>query len=160
MKRLLIAATLVFSTVTTSFALSCRPASVELSFQSYNESKNQHIMVYGTLSNQRNIIQAPQDGEFPSGRIFTATFDGMQGNRAGFQKALTTNVEIHETCIATWCGAVGVDPQVNILAFFEVTPYGYRLDEGPCQGAIFINPERKTIKNALRCLRGGVCAPD
>ncbi len=160
MKTLLFASLLLALSTGNAFALKCERLSLEFSFQEFAKSDKSYIMVQGTLSDQRDIITAPLDDDGnDQGRIFTATFTGWQGDRAGFTKPLTAPVNVRETCMGPWCGAIGIDPQEPVLAFFEVTPYGYRLDEGPCGGAVFYHPDNKTINNALRCLRGGICAP-
>ena len=159
MKIIAFASLLIVSLTNSAFALSCLQPSLEFSFKVFAKSEKSYILVHGTLSAQRDIITAPLDDDGNGqGRFFTATFTGMQGNRAGFQQHLSAPVKVRETCAGPWCGSIPVDG-TPFIGFFETTPYGLTLEEGPCKATLFYNPSDEEIDHALQCLRGGVCTP-
>ena len=138
-------------------ALSCMRTSIEDSFNLYSESTETYIMVLGKLVNKRAIVPAKEStatGE-ARGESYTADFIGQMATRSGFDREVKLTVAVSGTCAAVWCGRVSSD--VQMLGFLQETPYGYKLTDGPCGGAVFYNVDKQMKRKALRCMRGGVC---
>ena len=160
MKRLLAITCLLALTTGPALALSCMRPTIEGSFLGHAEAKENYILVFGKLSNKRNVVHGPKvlEGDGARSENFTATFVGEQATRSGFDRPLKTTVAISTNCLGPWCGAVSID--MPMITFLQITPYGHRLTEGPCGGNIFYDPSKAEEKSVLRCLRGGVCNPD
>lgn len=160
MKRLLTITCLLALTAGPALALSCVQPTIEGSYLDHAEAKESYILVYGTLTNKRNVVLGPEREGVVGGRAenFTATFIGHQGTRAGFDRPIKTDVAISTTCAGAWCGSVAMDAM--LMTFLETTPYGYRMTIGPCSGSEFYTPTKDEKRRMLRCLRGGVCNPD
>ncbi len=157
MKRLPVISCLLALTTGPAFALSCLPSTIERSYQFHAKAKEQYILVFGKLTNKRNVVHGPdiQGNTDAHSENFTATFVGEQATRSGFDRPLKTTVAVSTTCAGAWCGSVNID--LPMITFLMVTPYGHRLTEGPCGGNVFYNPDKGQTKRALQCLLGGVC---
>jgi len=159
-KRLLAITCLLALTVGPALALSCLRPTIQGSYLDHAKAEESYILVFGKLTNKRNVVRGPkiQGGTGARSENFTATFVGKQASRAGFDRPLKTTVAVSTTCAGPWCGSINID--LPMITFLEITPYGHRLTEGPCGGNIFYNPTKAEEKSVLRCLRGGVCNPD
>ena len=159
MKRLILAACLMLLTSQQGFALSCMRPSVEGSYIAHSEAKERFILVSGRLTDKRNVVHGPEieGGMGNRSENFTATSVGHQASRAGFDRPIKTTVAVSAVCAGPWCGSVAMD--TPMFTFLEITPYGHELADGPCGGNVFYNPTKDQIVRVLRCLRGGVCAP-
>ncbi|WP_428540964.1 hypothetical protein [Profundibacter sp.] len=162
MKRLLAIPCLLALTAGPAFALSCARPTIEGSYLEHSQAKEHYILVFGYLTNKRNVVIGPEREGFvgTGGRSenFTATFIGHQGTRAGFDRPIKATVAISTTCADAWCGSVAMDAM--LMTFLETTPYGHRMTIGPCSGSEFYTPTNDEKRSMLRCLRGGVCNPD
>ncbi|WP_457646833.1 hypothetical protein [Profundibacter sp.] len=160
MKRLLATTCLLALTAGPALALSCLRPTIENSYLDHAKAEESYILVFGELTNKRNMVHGPKipGGTGARGESFTATFVGKQASRAGFDRPLETTVAVSTTCAGPWCGSVNFD--LPMITFLEITPYGHRLTEGPCGGNIFYTPTEAEEKSVLQCLRGGVCNPD
>ncbi len=160
MKRLLAITCLLALTAGPALALSCARPTIEGNFLEHSQAKERYILVFGYLTNRRNVVPGPEREGVVGGRSenFTATFIGHQGTRAGFDRPIKTTVAISTTCAGAWCGSVAMDAMM--MTFLETTPYGHRMTIGPCSGSEFLTPTKDQKRRMLQCLRGGVCNPD
>ncbi len=160
MKRLIAAICLTFLTASQSFALSCVAGSIEDSYISHSEAKEQFILVTGRLTDKRNVVLGPEieNGIGARSENFTATFVGHQATRAGFDRPLDISVAVSIECGGPWCGSVTVG--TPMITFLEITPYGHQLAVGPCGGSVFYNATKEQISRVMQCLLGGVCVPE
>ena len=157
MKKLLMASAIFALTGGQAVSLSCMSPTIESSFIHYSESESTYIMALGKLVNIRSVVPAKDDMSSGDvrGESYTADFIGHMATRSGFDREVKLTVAVSGTCAAVWCGRVSSD--VQMLGFFQETPYGYKLTDGPCGGAVFYNVDKQMKRKALRCMRGGVC---
>jgi hypothetical protein len=140
---------------TPALALSCFPPTIQQAFMGVQDSPEMFAPVVGRFDGFAS--RAPSNSQNPQDRTFWANFDGSHISSKGAKsdRTLQVQVQITETCAASWCGNLAAGTQM--LTYLLKSGNSYFLTVGPCGGNSVINPTAMQVKTVRSCMAKGRC---
>lgn len=150
------AALAMIAAATHAQALSCVPASVQLSYTQAAEDDRAYVILDGQFTfDQSDLPPRPVDNANPPDTFVKATFSGGYFNGTNFTRKWSGPVTINAQCFGPWCSHATTG--MTGIAFVERTDTGYVLSLSPCGGGFFANATDAQRDAIIACHDGGPC---
>ena len=140
----------------TAAALSCVPASVQMSYTQAAEAEAAYVILRGRFDfAAADLPRRAVENDNPPDTFVQSRFTGRYFDGDSFDKRWSGPVTINARCFGPWCSHM--EPGGDVLAFVERTEDGYLLSLSPCGGAIFDSPTPAQLEAVRACHSGGAC---
>jgi hypothetical protein len=142
-------------------ALSCMRPNIAVGFNWAQDKDDTFVIAVGKLT-QTGVLVEPsitiKDGlELPSPGAYSADMEARFLGKNGLGKTHTTPIQVHEECVAHWCGVFPVEDQEMVM-ILRKDGDELVLDSSPCQGTYQANPTPRMIKALRSCMKKGHCS--
>ena len=146
---------------TPASALSCMRPNIATGFNWAQDSKDTFVIAVGTLT-QTGVLVAPSEEingglSLPKPGAYSADMDAQFLGQKGLGEGYVVPIEVHEECVAHWCGVFPPEDQ-ELIMILRKDGDDLILDSSPCQGSYQANPTAKIIKTLRSCMKKGHCS--
>lgn len=142
------------------FALSCMPYNAIAAYKDAATSDDSYVVVHGKLTFDESKLPKVdwnrQDEVKPDNHL-TGRIDGQSLTKAGFTAQFVRDIDINVMCAGPWCA--GLSDGADYLVYLKKVGDGYLLENNPCGGFAFQDPDDDTLSKVTACIQGKRCDP-